>query len=458
MDACGDLRFKFWVHNYLHRFRFGSFWGPPRAQQANTAASARFRFTQPAIIRSSTQANSRHENSASLTEKIELTRRLEFLPLTTNLLPSCSRFNQRLSSGGFAGQFNCTANDPTESTQSTTSQSPAPMAVHRFVAVDASGETRGAYQLRWQKLWLRGAEFQAASYGYPVSEGIIDKQYAMLGVAILRDAVKRCEFLYTLGSGGANGNVFRVARHSGWQMHDVPFFFRVIKGGHFVRYLPHIQRHSAARPFAKAAAATGLAPFSIALLQGASALARAGSSTLRLFPTFQVDEVPSLAAVAGEIWSRVRGHYEFCVVRDAAHVDPAFPPARTDLHRLVIRRHGAPIGWAVVMTESLSRLRAYLGDVTPGLIVDAFGDPTYAREIVRAATAWLVDHNIDVVLTNTSHIKWTAAYRASGFLPFKSQYPLIVSRALVERLQNFPAIMPHSHFSRGDGDGVHYLA
>lgn len=376
---------------------------------------------------------------------------MEFLPLTAALLPSCSKFNDRLTAAGFAGQFDCTANlnnDP----------APAPMQLQRFVAVDPAGDVHGAYQLRWQKIWLRGAEFQAAAYGYPVSEGIIDKQYAMLGVAILRDAVKRCEFLYTLGAGGETGNVFRVARHSGWQMRDVPFFFRVVKGGNFVRNLPQIKNKPAAGPFAKAASATGLAQLGAAVLQSGSAAFHSGSLCLRLPRDYRVDEVPSLADAANTVWPRVRGQYDFCVVRDAAHVDPMFPPERQDLHRLVIRHHGAPVGWAVVMTQSLSRLRAYLGDVIPGLIVDAFGDPAHARQIVRAAAAYLAAQNIDVILTNTSHQNWINAYRASGFLSARSQFPLIISRSLAQLVQNFDAILSHSHFTRADGDGVHYLA
>ena len=386
-----------------------------------------------------------------------MTRRLEFLPLTPALLPSCSKFNQRLAGAGFIGQFSCIANRD-QRDHSDPAAPPSPMEIQRFVAVDPAGEVRGGYQLRWQKIWLRGAEFQAAAYGYPVSEGIIDKQYAMLGVAILRDAVKRCEFLYTLGAGGESGNVFRVARHSGWQMRDVPFFFRVIKGGNFVRNLPQLQRKPAGRPLGGLAAAFGLAQLGSAALQAGSAALHSGSLSLRVPRDYKVDEVPSLADAANTVWPRVRGQYDFCVVRDGAHVEPMFPPERKDLHRLVIRHHGAPVGWAVVMTESLGRIRAYLGDVIPGLIVDAFGDPAHARQIVRAAAAYLAAQDIDVILTNASHQNWINAYRSSGFLSTRSQFPLIISRSLAQLVENFQAIMPHSHFTRADGDGVHYLA
>jgi len=167
--------------------------------------------------------------------------------------------------------------------------------------------------------------------------------------------------------------------------------------------------------------------------------------------------VTSLAAIAEEMWSRVRSQYAFCVVRDVEHVEASYPLDRTDLHRLVVRHQGAIVGWSVVMTQGLSRLQTYLGDVAPGLIVDAFGDTAYACEIVRAATAYLAARGIDVVMTNTCHEGWVGGYKRAGFIAWESQFPLIVSRSLARRIGDLRAMMPRSHMSRADADGVHYL-
>jgi hypothetical protein len=169
------------------------------------------------------------------------------------------------------------------------------------------------------------------------------------------------------------------------------------------------------------------------------------------------EKVGTLAEAADEVWPRVRSHYAFCVVRDAAHVEPSFPPDRTDLERLVVRHRGSIVGWAMLMTQGLSRLRAYLGDVVPGLIVDVFGDAAYASEIVGAATAHLADRDVDVVITNTSHRDWLSGYRRKGFITWPSRFPLLVSRALAGRIGELDAVMPQMHLSRADSDGVHYL-
>jgi hypothetical protein len=327
----------------------------------------------------------------------------------------------------------------------------------RYVGIDAKGEVRGGYLLRWQSLWLRGTRLLGAAVGYPVSEGVIDKRYTMVGVIVLRDAIKRCEFLYSLGAGGRTGNVFRVAQHLGWRIEDVPFLFRVIKGGRFLLNLPQMQRSRGRQLLASIVSKTGLAQVAIDLLKAGSAVRNRGSLSLRLPSDMTVEEVGSLAGVADEVWPRVNSQYTFCVVRDAAHVEPSFPVERNDLHRLVVRHQGSPIGWAVVMTEGLSRLRTYLGDIVPGLIVDAFGDTGYATEIVRAATAYLAAQGVDVVITNASHRSWVSGFKRSGFLAWRSQYPLLVSRSLARRIGDLPAVMRQTHMSRGDGDGVHYL-
>ncbi len=377
-------------------------------------------------------------------------RNIRFAPLTQDLLQATDEFNKRLQRAGVASSFRCFTNRDRDG------ERPAPMEVERYVAVDADGQVRGGYLLRWQSLWLRSEQLQGAALGLPISEGIIDQRYAMVGVSVLRDAAKRCENLYACGGGGRDGPVFRVVQHAGWQIQDIPFLFRVIKGKNFLLKLPQMQR-PVRRLAATIGGSTGLSQLATGLLHAGSAVRHSGSSSLRMASDVSVEEVPSLAGAAEEVWSRVKSQYAFCVVRDDAHVDPAFPPARKDLHRLVVRRGRAIIGWCVVMTQSLSRLKAFLGDVVPGLIVDTFGDTQESTEIARAATAFLADQGVDIVLTNTSHDCWLSAFMRTGFLSWQSQFPVLVSKSLARRIGDLPGTMLQTHMTRGDGDGVHYL-
>jgi hypothetical protein len=164
---------------------------------------------------------------------------------------------------------------------------------------------RGAYALRWQFLWLKGERLLGAATGYPVSEGVIDRRYAMAGVSIVRDAARRCEYLYALGSGGRTGNWFRVAQHFGWSIADVPFLFRVINGARFFRRLPQMQGRIERRALAAIGSATGVAQVAARLLHTGCALRYHGSSSLRPSPDLSVERVATLAEAADEVWPRV---------------------------------------------------------------------------------------------------------------------------------------------------------
>src|SRR5258707_13893247 len=163
-------------------------------------------------------------------------RKLQFVPLTQDLVPACCEFNERLgrAEADLSG-LTCLVN------RDRGAHPPVPMEVERFVGVDVDGQVRGAYSLRWQFLWLRGERLLGAHYGYPISEGIIDKKYAMVGVLVLLDALKRCEYLYLLAAGGRTGNVFRVPEHVGFAIDDGPFLFRVINARPLPPHLPRVQ-------------------------------------------------------------------------------------------------------------------------------------------------------------------------------------------------------------------------
>src|SRR5215472_1105988 len=226
---------------------------------------------------------------------------IQFVPLTRPLVSACEAFNRRLRQAGTAlSPFAVAPNRDRDDGP------PAPMELERFVGIDRGGDVRCAYALRWQFLWLRGERFLGAAPGYPVSEGVIDRRYAMVGVSVLRDAVRRCEYLYALGSNGRNGNLFRVAQHIGWSIADVPFLFRVINGARFFRRLPQMQGRAERRALATIGSATGLAQVATRLLHAGCALRYHGSSSLRQPSDLTVDRVGTLAEAADEAWPRER--------------------------------------------------------------------------------------------------------------------------------------------------------
>ena len=60
-----------------------------------------------------------------------------------------------------------------------------------FVALDDSQAVRGGYCLKRQSFVVQGQLVQAASIQGPVSEGLVDARYAMLGMRMVRDMEQR---------------------------------------------------------------------------------------------------------------------------------------------------------------------------------------------------------------------------------------------------------------------------
>src|SRR5438128_1502746 len=95
-------------------------------------------------------------------------------------VPAVQEFNRRLQAG------NQTVRVP---------ESPVPQWLPRglhealyqdyFVACDAQ-QVHGCFILKWQPFWLRGQTENIAAYQFPVSEGIVDRTHAMLGVQLLK--------------------------------------------------------------------------------------------------------------------------------------------------------------------------------------------------------------------------------------------------------------------------------
>src|ERR1700730_363102 len=82
--------------------------------------------------------------------------------------------------------------------------------IELFVAVEESSEqglgddavraehVRGGYILRRQQFSISGETVPVAHYRLPVSEGLVNRAYATLGLRLVRDALAREPMLYAL--------------------------------------------------------------------------------------------------------------------------------------------------------------------------------------------------------------------------------------------------------------------
>jgi hypothetical protein len=357
---------------------------------------------------------------------------IRILPYAQSAVPAVREFNQRLLAGGATAdheQF---------------PESPDPGWMPRlelFLAVEES-LVRGGYMLRHQNFSVGGATCAAAHYRLPLSEGVINRSYAMLGLRMVRDALARESRLYAIGMAGWDKPLPQMLRRLGWTMDAVPFHFRVVHPCRFLRHIRSLRTSPLRRAALDAAAFTG------AGWLGMKALGLAASFARRP-PPGAFDLASGFTPWADEVWSRSRPAYALLAQRDAATLDQLYPPA--DARFLRVRAAG---GWAVLLDTQMQNHKQF-GDMRVGTIVDCLAPPESAAAVIRVCAGLLEQRGVDLIVSNQMHAAWSRALLESGFRTGPSNYLLALSPAFAQAAGG--ANPGRFHINRGDGDGPIHL-
>ena len=153
---------------------------------------------------------------------------LEIRRYTAEAVPAVREFNARLLAGGAP-----------EDQQFPETPDPGWMPGMELYLARENDTVRGGYILRRQQFTVGGSEVSAGHYRLPLSEGIVDRAHAMLGLRLVRDALAREPRLYAMGMGGWDKPLPRMLKSLKWRMCAVPFHFLVV---HPARFLRHIRR------------------------------------------------------------------------------------------------------------------------------------------------------------------------------------------------------------------------
>jgi hypothetical protein len=319
-----------------------------------------------------------------------------------------------------------------------------------FVAID-DGVVRGGYALKTQAFFFPDGQIRSIGYyHHPLSEGIVNKSHAIVGTLLLRDAMQRAPLLYCLGMGGYDNPLPQMLVRLGWAHCLVPFFFRIVHPSRFLRNMETLRSSTTRRLLLDLAAYSGAGWAGSKLFQAyraALAPSHTGVACVELanFQSNDPTDAPQL------VWEEARQTCSFTAVRDSDALSMLYPPDQTHLTRLIVKRNGSPIGWAVVGER---RKDGKYGHLRVGSIVDCFALAGEWFPVVRAASDTLQRQSFDLILSNQSHSAWGAAFKAAGYLEGPSNFLFAASKKLTELLAPFDAVRPRMHLTRADGDGL----
>lgn len=354
-----------------------------------------------------------------------------------NDLPGVLALNERLRDGGGGFQL-----PDAPELLSSAARGPAPVWQEFFVARDHDA-VRGGYLLKREPLRIGSSAVEIYNYQLPVSEGIVNRAYATLGIQLLQDAMKRSELLYCLGMGSLTRPLPRLLSRFRWSVESVPFFFRVIRSSGFLENIRYLRERRG-----------GPALMSLARHSGLGALATCGwrlASRVRqpgLPRGLAIEERPSFGTDVDALFQEVQPRYGALVERAAAVLNARYPETDSRLIRLIARRGGKMVGW-VVLTRNDLRDHKQFGSMRLGCIVDGLCDPEAAPVMIRLGAERLIRERVDLIVSNQTHAAWTSALRRCGFASGPSNFIFARSPALTARTPG----LEEWHMNRGDGDG-----
>ncbi|MCC7009038.1 MAG: hypothetical protein IT184_09500 [Acidobacteria bacterium] len=367
-------------------------------------------------------------------------------PYSSDHAGALNAFNRRLSESGITYRFP-DALPPEE---------PAPVRKHAFVAVDREAHVRGGYLVQEQTFWINGRERTAGFLQLPLSEGLISRQYSMVGAQLLAHASRRQPLLFGLGIGGRDQTIAKLVLALGWEIAPVPFLFKLVRPFRVARGLDAVRRTPWRRLALDVAAFSGLAAAaSVVAARRARAAVRAVAERAggeraggELGPLHELgDGDPQCTA----LWERHRGVYRFAARRDADTIAQLYPAGSRFL-RWAYRRGPRLTGWVIALDTGM-RGHSYFGNLRVGTIVDCFGDPDDADPMIAAATKMLAGRGVDLIVSNQASGIWTTALGRAGFSEHTSNYLFAVSPALRRELGMPGTQVQDCHLTRGDGDG-----
>ncbi len=362
-------------------------------------------------------------------------------PYTSDMEPAVVQFNRRLSDHGITFKF-------PESSKPAWLPKVNDRQIYQqpYLAVDGDGAVRGGYILKHQDFWIDGYRHSIGNYQLPLSEGIIEKKYGVVGLRLLSDALRRQPLLYALGMGGQDKPLPQLLRSMRWSLHAVPFYFKVCHPSRFLRNIAFLRRSPLRRIFLDLAAVTGAGWLGLRLMQRVK---RSRTTTTH-------ETVESFDDWTDNLWDKCKSRLSLSAVRDRAALNILYPPGDPKFTRLKIVDSGEAIGWAVLMNTAMSGHKQF-GNMKVGSIIDCLGVSGREPEIMAHAAEYLRREGADLIVSNQMHHGYGQALKDCGFLEGPTNFVFAASPELAGLLNLSSDILPDMHINRGDGDGPIHL-
>ena len=315
-----------------------------------------------------------------------------------------------------------------------------------FLALEGDSAIRGGYELKHQTFLIQNESRAVAFISNPISEGIVNKKYSLVGLQLIRDAQKKQPFLFALGMGGYSQPLPQVLKAMGWTIEQVPFYFRVVSSRNFLNNIMYLRNSATKRVLIDFLKLTGIGKLGINLIQTINQKRKSGADSLSF------DVIPSFGSWAAHLWEACYKEYSLIAVRDSKTLNILYPESDSRFLKIRVSLNNEVIGWAVALDTSMKDSKQF-GDMRVGTIIDCLASRENSLDVVTSATRLLENRGVDLTVSNQSCDFWCESLKNSGFIRGPSNFLIGMSSKASEALSPFEINKRTMHFVRGDGDG-----
>ncbi|MGA2967263.1 MAG: hypothetical protein ABSD64_13720 [Terriglobales bacterium] len=361
-------------------------------------------------------------------------------------VPEVRAFNERLRVGGSPFQYQGL---PSRGNALTGTENE--IRTEHFLVLDKGEVVRGAFTLVSQRFLIGGAVEQVTFLQFPLSEGSVNPAFAAVGLVLIKDALRRAPVQFSLGMGGIDRPLPQFYKRAfGFLVCEVPFFFQVLRPRAFLRNAEALRSRAYLRGASRIAAATGASDVAFGIVNAVRRLHAIPRRSLR------VDEVAEFGTLTDEVWKAAGSNYSCLAIRDRETLNYLYPARDQRFHRLHVYENGHAAGWALV-TDSQMRGHNHFGDMRLGAIVNCLAFPGCEDAVIGAASYYLRDRGVDLIVSNQLHPAWGRSLDRAGYLKYKSNFVFAASPELTARIKAHDSALERVHLNRGDGDGPYNL-
>ena len=233
---------------------------------------------------------------------------------------SVKDFNKRIKKGGFSSQFpESPVTEPEEEWKEIKLKS------EYYLALEKE-DVRGGFILKHQCFKIGEELKYIADYQLPLSEGIVDKSYNLVGLRLLTNALSKQPLLFALGMGGLEEPLPKMLKSMRWSLHPVPFFFRVINSRSFFRNIQYMRNTAFHSFLLNFLGISGLGRLALIFKQP---IRRRWSTA----PSLKIETVPHFDSWADAIWEESSSQYSLIAKRDYKELNKIHPAENKKLIR-----------------------------------------------------------------------------------------------------------------------------